>query len=289
VSDQTLLLRDNITGLTVPTTVTLHADGRTVTIAPTTALGVGRSHTLFIHFFDALRDLSGNLGFSTSISFTTSNDSDVSPPTVLLITPGQGLTGVPINTDLEVLFDEPIDATRLEQVELLSGGSPLPVTRSLTNGNRTLILTPATLLAAATTHTLSVGGVFDSAGNAMSGTTQAVFTTGHGVDFIAPTISTFVPANGTTGVPVTTSAEVTFSEPINPLSVFNNIVLRLTNTGVLVPVTLSFSADRRTIVLTPLAPLTPATQYTIAVINFSVRDLAGNVVATQATANFTTQ
>jgi hypothetical protein len=82
---------------------------------------------------------------------------------------------------------------------------------------------------------------------------------------------------------------VTFSEPINPLSVFNNIVLRLTNTGVLVPVTLSFSADRRTIVLTPLAPLTPATQYTIAVINFSVRDLAGNVVATQATANFTTQ
>jgi large repetitive protein len=283
-----LHLRDNVTGLAVPTTITLHADGRTVTMAPTTALAVGRSHTLFIHFFDALRDLSGNFGFSASISFTTSNDSDLSPPAVLLITPAQGLTGVPINTDLEVLFDEPIDATRLEQVELLSGGSPVPVTRSLTNGNRTLVLTPATLLAPGTSYTLSVSGVADTAGNVISGTTQATFTTGPGADFISPAVSTFLPAAGTTGVPVAASAEVTFNEPINPLSAFSNVVLRLTNTGVLVPVSLSFSADRRTVVLTPLAPLAAATQYTIAVTNFSVRDLAGNVAPTTS-ASFTTQ
>jgi hypothetical protein len=43
------------------------------------------------------------------------------------------------------------------------------------------------------------------------------------------------------------------------------------------------------VTLTPTAPLAADTQYTIAVTNFSVRDMAGNFIANSGTANFVTQ
>jgi hypothetical protein len=203
--------------------------------------------------------------------------------------PNAGLADVPTNARIQALFDEPIDATQLEQVVLLQGATPLAVTRALSNGNRTLTLTPPTLLAPDTPHTLVIAGVPDTAGNLMAGATQAAFTTGAGVDLTAPVVTAFAPPHNTSGVPVDVAPQVTFNEAIDPLSVTNNVVLRLTATGVLVPVTIGFSADYRTVTLTPLAPLASGTQYTIAVINFSVRDLAGNVISTSGTATFVTQ
>ena len=123
----------------------------------------------------------------------------------------------------------------------------------------------------------------------MVGVTQPTFTTGAGVDLTGPLVTGFVPPHNTSGVPVNVTPQVTFNEAIDPLTVPSNVVLRLTATGVLVPVTYGFSADYRTVTLTPTAPLAAATQYTVAVINFSVRDLAGNVIANSGTANFVTQ
>jgi hypothetical protein len=91
-------------------------------------------------------------------------------------------------------------------------------------------------------------------------------------------------------VPVSVSASATFGELMNPLSLIGNIVLRLTNTVVVVPVAHSFSSDLRTIILTPLEPLQPGTQYTIALPGYYLmRDLAGNGLVSSPTATFTTQ
>ena len=289
VSTLSVALRDNTTFQPVPATVALSPDGRTVSLSPTSTLAVSRSYSLFFNFNIALRDLVGNAAFGNSVSFTTSSSSDTTPPAVLLTVPGDNLTGVPTNTRIGALFDEPIDATRLDQVELLQGAAPLATTRTLTNANRTLTVTPATLLAAGASHTLSIAGIFDTAGNAMAGVTQATFTTGPGVDLISPTISAFVPPHNTSGVPVTVTPQVTFSEAIDPISVPGNVVLRLTATGVIVPVSYGFSADYKTVTLSPTTTLAAGTQYTIAVVNFSVRDLAGNAIASTATANFVTQ
>ena len=289
VSTLSVSLRDNVTFQTVPATVALNPDGRTITVTPTTTLAVSRSHTVFFNFGTALRDLVGNHASGASITFTTSSASDATPPTVLLTVPNDTLTDVPTNTRVLALLDEPIDATQLEQVLLLQGGTPLVVTHALSNGNRTLTLTPPTLLAPNTAHTLVIAGISDTAGNTMAGATQATFTTGAGIDLTRPVVTTFAPPHNTSGVPVNVAPQVTFGEAIDPLSVTGNVVLRLTATSVLVPVTYGFSADYRTVTLTPAAPLEAATQYTIAVINFSVRDLAGNVIATTGTANFVTQ
>lgn len=289
INRSSIALYDTTTGTLVPGPVSLSVDGRTAMFAPSVALAVNRVYYLYTAWSLTPRDLEGNLLTNFTISFTTSTVSDTTPPQVVVTNPPDGTVGAPRNVVVQVLFDKPIDATSVNQVQLNVGSSPLAVTRTLSNGNRTLTLTPSTPLAANTSHTLSITGVRDTSGNLIVGTTNAIFTTGPGVELTGPSLTGFSPANGSVNVPVTTTAQITFSKPINTLSAFNgNAVLRRTSTGVTVATTISFSADFQTVTLTPTAPLTAAAQYTIAV-TFSITDRAGNTITNATSANFTTQ
>jgi hypothetical protein len=290
VNDTSIVLRDNTTFLSVPAVVTLSANGRTVTLDPAADLAANRSHSFFVNFNTTVRDLAGNFGTSFSLSLTTSPTPDTTGPQVAATNPANTLTAVPTNAVVQIFFDEPIAPTSVGQVNLIVGGSALTVTRALSNSNRTLTLTPSRLLSANRLHTISVAGVRDTAGNLIAATVTTTFTTRSGIDGIRPAIASFTPAANTTNVPVSTQARVTFTEALNPLSVLNNnsVVVRVTNTGAIVPTTTSFSADFRTVILTPLMPLAPATQYTIAVVN-TLTDIAGNAIASFGSANFTTQ
>jgi methionine-rich copper-binding protein CopC len=223
-------------------------------------------------------------------TFTTSFDPDTTAPTVVETNPGEGLANVPINAVVQVLFDEPVDPTSIAQVNVLQGAAVLDTSRALSNGNRTITLTPTTLLATSTLHQISIAGVRDTAGNPLAVPVTTTFTAGSGADFLGPSVDAFFPADNSTNVAVGTTVEVTFSEAINSLSVFDdNVVLREQNTNLIVPTTVSFSADFRTVTLTPLALLANATQYTIALNIISVTDVAGNRVPSAPTATFTTQ
>jgi hypothetical protein len=70
------------------------------------------------------------------------------------------------------------------------------------------------------------------------------------------------PAPGATGTSGTTSPSVTFRRPIDPASV-TAATVRLVDarTGVQVPGTVAYSADTRTVTVTPSAPLTENTPY----------------------------
>jgi methionine-rich copper-binding protein CopC len=60
----------------------------------------------------------------------------------------------------------------------------------------------------------AVGSVQDLVGNNYAGTTSYNFTTGAAPDTTAPTITTFTPADGATGVGVASNITLTFSEPV---------------------------------------------------------------------------
>ena len=77
--------------------------------------------------------------------------------------------------------------------------------------------------------------------------------------------------------------QVTFNEPIDPLSV-NSSTFYLVGNGTQDAV-IKVSQDQRSLTLTPAQALTPGTFYTINVVGLS--DLAGNAVNTVST--FTTQ
>jgi len=282
-------LVDNSIGRVIDATIELSGDSRTITVAPTEPLGGGRSHTLFAQ---NVQDLAGNgVGhFQLGVSFVTAFEADTTPPQVLAVSPIDGLANVGRNALVHVRFDEAVQPIGLQVGLFADGGVVVPATADLADGNRVLTLTPHVLLAAGTQYSVRADEVRDVAGNLFAGGLLATFSVGPAVDLVGPSPAAFSPIDGATGVPVNTAIEVTFDEPIDATSTFtfSSVNVRVTNTGQVVPVSISVSPDSRTVILTPSSPLAPATRYTVTT-GFEIKDLVGNAPRFGMSATFTTQ
>lgn len=98
-------------------------------------------------------------------------------------------------------------------------------------------------------------------------------------DTVSPSVTGVSPAGGATGVSTSTSVAVTFNEPMAPLSL-NASSFVLSQSGAVIPATLSYNAAIRTATLAPMAPLANLTTYTATVKAGAagVADLAGNTM-----------
>ncbi|RKH48043.1 Ig-like domain-containing protein [Corallococcus sicarius] len=109
------------------------------------------------------------------------------------------------------------------------------------------------------------------------------------VDRTAPTVSSFLPVRNAAAVGVRESIQVTFSEPMNPLSVTEELVRLTTSTGAPIPKTVSLSVDGKTLTATPVNPL--AAPDTVSVdlspVVGLITDLAGNMVGSASEWAFT--
>ncbi|QAT84043.1 hypothetical protein EJ065_2464 [Corallococcus coralloides] len=101
------------------------------------------------------------------------------------------------------------------------------------------------------------------------------------VDRTAPTVASFLPAKDAVTVGVRDSIQVTFSEPMNPLSVTEAAVGLKTGAGDAIAKSVALSADGQTLTVTPLSDLTaPSTvQVDLTAAAGALTDLAGNGVA----------
>ena len=255
-------------------TSSMSADGLTLTFVPDAPLAVNRQHALVM---STGFDLSGNQQNGYSIVFSPIFATDTAPPVVTAVNPVDGSTGVPRNARVEIRFSESIRAQNLGNVRLLTnGGSAVAVTRTLSDNDRILTLRPTGLLASNRNFTVSVSGVRDTAGNLMAGTFTSTFTTGSRTDLIAPTITATSPEYDDSGVGVNVVARVTFSEPIDPLSISGN-TFRMLNIlgGDDVDAVVTLASDRRSATLTPIQPLLPYSRYYYTLGSYT--DVAGNV------------
>ena len=284
VSETSLVLRDNSTFQNVVGTRTLSADGRTISLVPDAPLAVGRSYRFFGN--NGIQDLAGNILFGPDVSFTTSFTADTTGPQVLGTSPVDGFADVPTNVQIEVAFDEPVQASSIDQVTLGGGGAPIDAKRTLSNGNQALTLIPLLPLAPNTLHTLTVDGVLDVGNNPIAVPVVTSFTTGTGADLVRPGVVSTTPFSGATDVPTNAVFSVTVDEPLNPLTVTaSSFRLRDNSTFQNVAGTRSVSADGRTVTFTPDLPLVGSRSY--ALTNSSVKDLAGNT-SSSFTVRFTT-
>ena len=277
ISSNTLIVRDNVTFTNLAGTIALSMNGRTLTFVPNTPLAVGRNHSVFFAF-QGIQDLAGNFLSGSNLSFTTSFAADVIGPQVTGLSPAAGLTQVPINAQVVVTFNEPIQSQSVDGVTLAAGATPIVVTHTLSNGNRTLTLTPTVLLQANTLFTITVSGVKDLAGNNLLTPLTSSFSTGTGADLIRPTITQIDPASGATGVPTNALIRLQFSERINPLTV-NNSTFQVFASGSNVPLTgtISVASDGLSASFAPGAALAPSTTYFVQA--FSITDLTGQDIS----------
>jgi len=92
-------------------------------------------------------------------NFTTSFESDTTAPIVVGTSIGDGYTDVPTNAVLRVRYDEPLNSLALEGINLLQGGSIVPIqSRTSSDGNRQVTLTLGTLLEPNTEYVLRADG-----------------------------------------------------------------------------------------------------------------------------------
>lgn len=110
------------------------------------------------------------------------------------------------------------------------------------------------------------------------------------VDTRPPRATWVVPADGTTGLPVSSRVGLTFSEMVDPKSVWRGSV-RLYSTGPdgeIEPVEGLVSVQENVVNFSPTTPLWPATTYTFEVPAGGVADYNGNRIEEPLTVSFTT-
>jgi len=275
----------------VQASISWSADQTTIFVTPTSTLA---NATTYYLFSENLMDISGNTQQTNfCVTFTTGTGADTTGPVVQQISPPSGLTGVPINAPVQILFNEPVSAASLEGVTLLQGASVVPTTASLYDGNRGVQLLPNVPLTPGTVYTINVTGVVDITGNVQSSVPSQSFTTGMGTGLVVPTVVSTNPTNGQTSVPDNTSVQVVFSKPMDPASFDPNTTFVLIGPGnVVVPASVTFSPDYKTAILQPTASLTGGSVIYTMHVGYSnttpLEDLGGNAYGSSSFA-FKTQ
>jgi methionine-rich copper-binding protein CopC len=235
----------------------------------------------------AIKDMSGNAYIGTiAYDFTTAPDTVA--PIVRSFVPGNNTTGVPLDSGIDIIFNEKI-LPGTGSIEIRSGSRLGPVVESfnvanspyLQFTNNMLTILPQQELEPQTRYfvVLPRDSIKDATGNFYLGTSTYNFVT---ADTIAPTAVAFAPNDGATGVPVHRPIEVTFSELVKMSS--GKIELRLGNspTGTLVESVDITNQNQVSIVdnmlkVTWLNPLALDKNYFVHVPAGVVKDMSGNL------------
>ncbi len=285
INASSITIRPTASGPALTATVTYNAATRVATLTPSAPLSQNVNYTVTVG--TAVKDAQGNAMAQTTFSFTAG---DITAPSVVSVTPLESATGVAVNTTVTATFSEPMDPATINTttftVRPTASGTNLAGTVTYNAGTSTATFTPSAPLASGTQYTATVTtGARDAAGNPMGAAKTWTFTT---ADVVAPTVTGVVPANGATSVTLSTTVRVTFSEPMLVSSINGtNITLRPTASATPVSATVAYEAGTNTAVLTPSAPLTATTNYTVTVTT-GVRDASNNALAAQFTSTFTT-
>lgn len=253
--------------------ITVASPDRAWRFTPNRSLQVNKTYEVVLG--GAITDLAGNPLPETRWMFSTIEDR--SGPTIVTSSPQGGATNVSVTGALSVSFDEPIEGVDTSSVRLEQNGVAQPITLSMPLA--TTVTIDHDVLAGETLYTIVfTSGITDLVGNPMTPATLS-FTT---IDTTPPAITNRTPPPDATGVPITTAISLTFSE------VLGDQDITLSQSTTLVDTTLADATHpdgTYTITLTPTAPLTPDTVYTVNI--GIVRDLVNNP-ATIPSYTFTT-
>lgn len=271
VNSTTFVINDVTATTQVAGSYSVGANDQTASFVPSAPLAAAHNYS---GSSNGITDLEGNLLTGPFLGFTTGTAANTVGPSVVGVSPPNALNAVPINARVLIQFDEPVDSLTLGQVTLSNAGVAITVIPTLSNANQTLTLVPVVPLGASTIYTLSVTGVLDLSGNAMTAPSTTTFTTGAGADLTPPAVSATTPTSGATGVSVTTTIQVQFSKRIDPLTVTSaTFFVNQQFVSATVAGTITVTPDGLTATFTLSAPLLASTTYIVTI--SGVSDLVG--------------
>jgi YD repeat-containing protein len=292
-STNVYLTQSTNNGPIIGSTPSLLAGGTVITLTPNTTLTANTPY--FYHVTSGLQGTNGQPFSTNSWSFTTGAGTDLVAPTINTLSPPNGSSNVGNNPFVRVLFSKPINplTVNANSIQLTSGGTAqVPDVINFSNNFMNVLLVPHGPLPDNTSMTLTISGVRDVAGNAVSAQTTN-FTTGTGPDLIIPVVVSTNPFSGESGVPLNAPIQAQLNEPVDPGTVNgNSSALTVTDTTTSQQVTGStgspaLSANGQTISFVPSASLTATHAYGVTFGNGVIADLAGNPLGGSPNFSFT--
>ena len=185
----------------------------------------------------AAKDSSGNnLAAAKVWKFTTA-----SRPTVTVVVPSDGRTGVVATTQVLANFSKPMDKPATQAAfSLKRTSNGVAVSGTMDWAGDALVFEPASPFADLTQYTATIStAAKDSSGNNLAAAKIWKFTTAS-----RPTVTSVLPLDGATGVAATTQVLANFSKPMYKPATENAFSLKRTSNGA--PVAGSFSRGMAT-------------------------------------------
>lgn len=291
VTASSITLRLSSSGAFVSGTVSYDAASRTATFTPASALSFSTAYTVTVA--NTVRSATGvALTQNFQSTFSTAAPPDVTPPTIVSVAPSNGAADVSVSTSVSIKFSEALDPASVSSSSIVvtRAGGNVSGAINYDAASSTVTFVPTSALQNDVLYTLTVStAVRDVAGNSLAFAFSSTFRTSAAppaVDVIAPTVLSSTPANGSVNVAANTQLRVSFSEPINP-STINGSTIFLSGPSGIVSGTVSYDNSTLSATFVPAATLQNNANYTL-VATTGVQDLAGNALAAQFTAAFTT-
>ncbi|MDE2462841.1 MAG: Ig-like domain-containing protein, partial [Alphaproteobacteria bacterium] len=157
---------DNTANAPITGTIQVDSTNMTAYFVPNQLLPPDRSFTVTLT--TGVKDFAGHgLASNSSFTFTTGASADTDKPHLVSTSPLNRATGIPANSLIDLLFNEPLDvATLAPNIQVLAAGSPIPISIATSYGDERVTITPVQGLQASTQYTVTIGsGIADLGGN----------------------------------------------------------------------------------------------------------------------------
>ena len=239
--DSLITLKDSdSSGDDISFDATIDSDKKIITINPDS--NFSSEQTIYLAISDGIEDSSDNAITAASISFIAA-DSD---PPDLTFTPLNSATGIAINSDINISFNEAIrntDDTAVTDSNVDSlitlkdtnaSGTDIAFEAIIDDNKQLITIIPNSDFSSEQTIYVAIGATIEDAANNAITASSITFTT---ADSTAPSVN-FVPPDTSTGIPITSDVTLTFDEAVR-----NVDDSAITNSNVADLITLEYVSD----------------------------------------------
>jgi len=230
-----------------------------------------------IYLSGHLFDTAGNqVDYSSSAYFCPApNDVDTTPPEFLSSNPSAEQVDTPINTPIEISFNEPILWNDESTIDLWGPSGILPIDITMVSPGDRLKVQTEDLLEPDSTYTISLDALLDRSANMLAEAISFSFSTGHKLTtFEWPSLLDTIPSHEAENVPRNTNIILQFNTEI----ILNRSTFTLKDSN-FSPVPLEFGSSNsmKWVILNPLVELEPEQGYSL---RLNVLGLSGDTLNT---------
>ena len=279
INTSTFTLKQGTTAITGTVTYS----GTQATFTPASDLEQGKIYTGTVT--TGTKDLAGNaLSTANTFSFSTVA-AEIVLPVVTSTDPLNNATGVAFNKPVDVTFSQAMDPLTITASTFTLKLGTTAVAGAITYTGTKATFTPTGNLVPNSIYTVTITtGVKNTTGFALISNYTFSFTTAVAPDITAPIVNSTDPINNATGIALSKSVAVTFSESMNPTTI-NNSTFTLKQGTTAVSGTVTYSGTQATFISE--LNLDPSKTYT-GTITTGAKDLAGNALSSNYIFSFTT-